>query len=783
LQDRFRFSNLAEMKFIIGRSPDCDLVLNHASVSSRHASITRDPAGVARLKDEASSNGTFLNQTSTEIQETELRSDDVVFFSEEYRVPSSVLLRKFVAWENSDGQARGVLALGQVHRFSQDTITLGSAGTNQIALPYLDVWPLHAIISRSPDGGYFLQDLGGGSRVDGTQIVKGNAPLQPNSSLELGGVTVSVSFEPGGSVITIGAERRGFYVTASKVSYAVPHAGGVRNLLDRVSFSVMPGEFVGLLGPSGCGKTTLLTCLSGVNKVEGVFYNGESLAATAASCANVIGYVPQDDILYPELTVLETLFFSARLRLNSRTSDERIYGKIDEVCAMLGLVDPRSGLDLRYTQIGSPERKTLSGGQKKRVNLALELLTDPLVLFLDEPTSGLSSQDTRIVMECLRRLADDKGLPIVVTIHQPSLRVYKLLDQTLYLKSGRLAWFGPAHPDSVQYFVPDNMASSGADEIMEVVDETDAEGLQKRYERGRYFSKFVQSRGELVNSLIRGGDLARPNPVEPLHLPGQLFILLWRQLKRRSRDWISLGIQIGQAPLLGLMVGVAFHNDRMNSPLFLFSFIAMWFGTNATARELVSERGIFLREKRGGVSPAATLLAKLTNHGLMLLAQCILLFLSAHLIIGFDSNPFEAILILWLCGLCGAALGFVISALAKTEIAATAATPLVLVPLILFGGYLAPYDSMPAPIQAISQVMPTRWGYQALVEVEKLQHPPRPYELEDEIQKAFLEFSDPKPHQLTEEERNDRILRCIGVLALGTFLLTAVTWRLLCVAH
>ena len=762
------------MKFIIGRSPDCDLVLNHASVSSRHASLERDGRGMPLLVDESSSNGTFLNDRDIEVRETELRDDDVVFFSEEYAVPASMLLRKFLAWEQSGGQARAVLALGQVCRFTENVITLGSAPGNMMHLPYLEVRPRHAVISRTQDGGCILQDMGGGCIVDGLQIVHASAPLQPNAVVELGGVTISLSFDPAGTVITLGAERRGFHVTAHDITYLIPHNGGTRALLDHVSFSVMPGEFVGLLGPSGCGKTTLLTCLSGVHRMDGVLYNGTSLAATAGACANVIGYVPQDDLLYPELTVRETLFFSARLRLNNHTSNERIHAKIDEVCEMLGLVDARNGLDLRNTKIGSPEKKTLSGGQKKRVNLALELLTDPLILFLDEPTSGLSSRDTAVVMECLRRLADEKGVPIIITIHQPSLRVYKLLDHTLFLKSGRLIWFGPAYPDSVGYFVKNGSPSAGADEIMEAVDEADAESLQANYKKARYCQKFVQGRQNLLVALTKGGELAKPKTVAPLHFAGQLLLLFRRQLIRRSRDAVSLALQMGQAPLLGLMVGLAFRKERMNSSLFLFSFIAIWFGTNATARELVSERSLFQREVRGGVSPAGTLLAKLINHGLMLLLQCTLLYLAADLLIGFDANPLLMIAILWLNGLCGAALGFLISASAKSEIAATATTPLVLVPLILFGGCLAPYASMPAPIKAVSQVMPTRWGYQALVEAEKINHTERGYETDD-FSKAFGEFSQPAG-SLRAADRYWRILGCVCVLATCTAGLGVASW-------
>ncbi len=763
------------MKMLIGRAPDCDLVVNHACVSSKHASMQRGPDGVVILRDEGSSNGTFLNQPSYEIRETSLNDDDIIFLSEEYKIPGSLLLKKFAVWEASGGTHRSAIALGQVHRYTDNTITIGSAAGNLLVLPYLNVWPQHAIIHRSSQGGYILQDLGGGCMVNGARLVSSSVVLQPNDAVELGGVVISTSFDPACGAITIGAERRGFYLTAKDVTFTVPGKTGPRALLDQVNFSVLPGEFVGLLGPSGCGKTTLLTCMSGVVKTQGVYYNGMPLEEYAS--ANAIGYVPQDDVLYPELTVRETLYNSARLRLNSHTSDERILAKIDEVCEMLGLIDRRSGLDLRDTLIGSPDRKTLSGGQKKRVNLAMELLTDPLVLFLDEPTSGLSSQDTRVVMECLRRLADEKGIAIIITIHQPSLRVYKLLDHTLYLKSGKLAYFGPAYPDSVLHFVRPAVDSAGADEVMEMVDETDAETLRTAYQRTRYFQKYVKQREELVVSLTRGGDLAVPRHIAPLNRVSQTIRLLLRQLKRRSRDLTSLAIQIGQAPALGLLAGFAFETERMNSPLFLLTFIALWFGANATARELVSERVLFKREKRGGTSSAALLIAKMSQHGLMLFVQCLLLLLTVHMVIELDLNLLMGLIVLWLCGMCGAAIGLLISGLARTEIAATAATPLVLIPLILFGGYLTLYDDMPKPIKALSQFMPSRWGYEALVNAEKLNHKTRKHELEDPLGvKRFLEFSQPKSGRLTNNDRRFAIWKCIFVLTGGTLLLAAATW-------
>ncbi len=767
--------------FAIGRAPDSDLVVNHAFVSARHATMHRTASGAVVLKDAGSSNGTFLQSARHAITARELREDDLILFSEDYKIPGSVLLHKYAAWEQSNGTLRSAVAMGQVKQVRKTVATLGSASDNDVVLPYLSVQPHHARISQSPQG-LLVEDLGGGCVLNGMPISRGPVPFKSSDRLEIGGVAVSASHD-GGNVLLIGAERRGVYLTAKDLTYEVRNHGATRTLLDKVSFSVMPGELVGLMGPSGCGKTSLLLRLSGAVKGEGVYYNGELAHAGGTTAFNMIGYVPQDDLLFPELTVRETLFQAARLRMDSRTSNKRIREKIDEVCHMLGLVDPRSGLDLRDTLIGSPERKTLSGGQKKRVNLAIELLTDPLILFLDEPTSGLSSHDTQVVMNCLRRLADEKGIPIIITIHQPSLRVYQLFDQTLFLKSGKLAWYGPAYPDSVKHFVQRPKDGDGPDEVMEVVDETDAQTLRTNFERAPYAARFVRQREHLVVSLMRGGTLAKVQPQKPLGRLRQFFLLWKRQNVRRVRDWMSLFIQLGQAPLLGALVGVAFEDARRNTPLFLMAFIAIWFGANGTSRELVAERVQFRREKRCGVSPASTLLAKIAGHGLVLVAQCLLLLVAAKAVLELDLDVLVGGAVLTCGALCGAALGFVIGSLSKTELAATATTPLVLVPLILFGGLLAPYDEMKQPVKTVCEVMPTRWTYEALVHAEKLNYREKSNERNDQIGlMRFQEFSQ-KDGQPSNSRREESIMLCMGVLLLLTTTLTVVAWLRLAQLH
>ena len=223
-------------------------------------------------------------------------------------------------------------------------------------------------------------------------------------------------------------------------------------LLDPISLTIYPSELVALMGPAGSGKTTLLKALNGYTPPASgkVLFNGSNLYQFYDLFRQQMGYVPQDDIVHPQLTVREALYFSTKLRTD--LSDEEIEKRIDKVLDDLGMRDKKNSL------IGSPERKVLSGGQRKRVNIAMELITDTPVLFLDEPTSGLSSYDAEGVVDLLKRLARS-GKTIITTIHQPSISIFRKFDDLIMIsrdpgRPGALAYFGPAYPDSIVFLHP-----------------------------------------------------------------------------------------------------------------------------------------------------------------------------------------------------------------------------------------------------------------------------------------------------------------------------------------
>lgn len=755
--------------FIIGRSPECDLVINNHFISRRHAELSVDASGGLNIRDLGSSNGTGIGSIHNPVSLAPLREMDLVFFSEDYPVPGGVLMRYFSNWRASGCRTRASLTLGDVKLFGPGAIHIGSSPKSDVCLPVLGIAPDHLVVFY--EGGWQVRDLVGGATMNGHPIGSAGVIPESGSVIELESESVSLTFSA--QQMIIARQRKGFALECENLSLTVKDrtSGEPRNLLSDVSVSVLPGELVALMGPSGSGKTTLLNVLAGINPASRgcVKYDGVAITAGDIRATSHTGYVPQDDLLYGELTVAESLYYSTRYRVPNAVSDAQIRHKVAEVCNVLGL-DAR----IRGTLVGSPEKKTLSGGQRKRVNLAMELVTDPLILFLDEPTSGLSSRDTRVVVEALRDLATSMCIAVIVTIHQPSLRVYQNFDKVIFLKDGKLVYYGNAFPDGVSYFIQHEAPEiAGADAVMETLEDRDTHEMAVQYQHSSAYRKFVSQRATLLADIHQtGGGIPAARLSESwIH---QVIHASARYFKCRTRDWQALLIQIMQGPLVGLLLGLGLGSVRVNTPLFLFVFVAIWFGTNNTARELVGERTLFRREKRSGAAVGAMLLSKLGMNSLVTLLQCVLLVLICGLFLDLTIHKGLAILLCWLVSLVGISVGLLISACAKTDVAAIVITPLVLIPFILFGGLLAPVDSFEknddrkeqVGAKVLTHMMPSRWGYEAMVHGEKLDHQADKSLLVNPM-KMFAEFRDDH-RELSRDERKTKIRTCMVVL-LGQF--------------
>ncbi len=694
---------------VIGRDPECDISIDIPQISRKHAEFKWN-GKEWQLKDLDTINGTFVNDRQRPIKRAIVSENDIVFFGS-YRFNVD-RLSSFVSSKNF--AISGDLVIPE----NKDVIIIGRGDENDIVIDSPQISRKHAkIIKRKST--IVVEDLGSanGTYVDGVAISK--STVQPGQTISFGSYTLV--FDKNGELVK--GRSGDVSVQVDSVSVVAPS----RKVLDDVSFTAYPSELVGILGPSGSGKTTLLMSIIGeLTPTTGTTrLNGLELQKNAARFRGSIGYLPQDDIIHPELTVYESLFHAAKLRLPPDTSNKEIRSRITTILQSLELQN------IVNVRIGSAEKKGISGGQRKRVNLAMELLIEPYLLCLDEPTSGLASEDALTVMRVLKKLSAD-GRTILLTIHQPSLRVYRELDNALYMANGKLVYYGPSYPESIQYFCPEiDPASPEGAAIMAdpgscmtpIVEagrnNADAE-LVQNFRDSRFYSEFVVNRA--TRKSLNVGKGKRPR----LFFFRQFITLSHRYLRTKLRDKIGMTILLIQAPIIGLLLDLVFAKEsgvfaRLSDipfALFLIVVSSIWFGCSNAAREIVRERTIFRRERMIGLSIPAYVASKYVILASLSFFQCAMLIGVTYLAIDLQGNPGLHLLTLWLCSNVGIGMGLLLSSLVRSVDGATASVPLLLIPQIILGGAIMPLERMSAPIQGMTYGVVSRYGFEALLHTE-----------------------------------------------------------------
>ncbi|MGA2673179.1 MAG: FHA domain-containing protein [Terracidiphilus sp.] len=709
-----------QRQITIGRSPDSDVQIDLPIIGWNHAVITVQN-GQYILEDRNSRNGTAIGQLGNRIQRAVLDPSSDVYLGS-YKVAAAQLI---------SGGKKVEIGEAAFHKvnFRGNTMEIGRDPQSDVPLQFPMVSWRHARLTRSP-GGILVEDLGSrnGTYVDGVRI-GAKVLVKPGQEIGLGSFRFQLL--EGGEL----AQREYYGNVTIEANGIVVHAPNGKRLLNAVSLTVFPSELVALMGPAGAGKTTLLKALNGYTRpVEGmVLFNGSSLYDYYDRFRQQMGYVPQDDIVHPQLTVRQALYFSARLRTD--LTDAEIDARTEKVLDDLGIPDK---ID---TVIGSPERKTLSGGQRKRVNIALELITDTPVLFLDEPTSGLSSYDAESVVDLLKSLSKT-GKTIVTTIHQPSLKVYKQFDDLLMVSRdkgdspGALVYFGPAYPDSIQFFNPPAVnaqpaASSPAAQPelnpemlfsgMNTVPEANrTETWRKRYEASRYQKEFAAGRSG--KQPAARGKTGEESPRRQFGFK-QWLALVKRNVIVKLQDRAQTAILLMQAPFFAILVCVIASPLDKNDPAglaeklpiahFLMVVAAIWFGCNNAARDIVGEWTIYRRERMVTLKLVPYIFSKLAVLLALCTFQCGVMLGIVYLVCGLHGNFVSGFLVLLMASMIGAGLGLCVSAVSKTNESAIALLPVVLLPIIALGGGMRPIYVMPKVGQAISLAIPSRWAFEA----------------------------------------------------------------------
>ena len=530
---------------------------------------------------------------------------------------------------------------------------------------------------------------------------------------------------------------------------------GSDNGIHGLSFTLHGGELTAIMGGSGAGKSTLLSILNGslIPDEGSLTINGTPLLSSEGEMTdervkNLIGYVPQDDLLIEELTVFQNLYYTAKLCFASLTEDE-----IEErVLRTLRDLDLEGAKDLK---VGSAINKYISGGQRKRLNIALELIREPLVLFLDEPTSGLSSSDTERLMNLLKEQTY-KGRLIVLTIHQPSSDVYKLFDRLWLLDKGGYPVFDGNPIDAITYF---KEAAGYADaetsacptcgnvnpEIMlNIIEEraissggetSDERKMSPQEWHELYLNQRLknESLSALSSSNAEQSASSTSLPTSQLKKPGKLeqfIIFLKRNLKTKITNIQYLCIALLEAPVLAVICALltryapkegysVMENKNLVSYLFMAVIVATFIGMSGSAEEIIKDRALLKREKFLHLSYGSYIWSKIVFMAGVSLIQTFLFIVIGNSIMGLHGLFGTWWLILFITAFLANLTGLLLSQCLNSIVAIYISIPLLLIPQILLCGLVVSFSdltpkSTTGNVPLIGDLIPSRWSYEAL---------------------------------------------------------------------
>ncbi|MFB6713731.1 MULTISPECIES: FHA domain-containing protein [unclassified Streptomyces] len=591
-------------------------------------------------------------------------------------------------------------ALGRVMR-------IGRALENELVVSDLQVSRHHAEFHATPDGRFEIRDLGShnGTYVNGQPLSKsGSAFIGPNDIVGVGH-----------STFRLVGDRLEEFVDTGEVSFSARHltvtVDGGKQILKDVSFGVPEKSLIAVIGPSGSGKSTLLKALTGYRPANqgDVLYDNRNLYKQFAELRQRIGLVPQDDILHKELTVTKALKYAAKLRFPADTTEAEREARILEVLAELKLDIHK---DKKVT--------SLSGGQRKRVSVALELLTKPSLIFLDEPTSGLDPGMDRDVMQLLRGLADD-GRTVLVVTH--SVAELAICDKLLVMApGGSVAYFGPPE-EALNFFGYTTWA-----DVFSAFENYRDYDWAGRWRGSQHYQMYAADIDAVAPQSMHMSPPQQLRPPKPQSWTAQLFTLMRRYVSVIASDKGFMGLMVILPAVLGIVsvvipakFGLAPPDppSRFNSAagtIMLILAVGMCFsGAANSVRELIKERVIYERERATGLSRSAYLMSKVIVLGVITAFQGVIICG-----IGFSTRelPAEGLIMppaVELCltiialGFTSMMFGLVISSLVKTSEKTMPLLVMFAIVQVVFTGILFQVYGSPG-LEQFAWLMPSRWA-------------------------------------------------------------------------
>jgi ABC-type multidrug transport system ATPase subunit len=540
-----------------------------------------------------------------------------------------------------------------------------------------------------------------------------------------------------------------FYINENdnKIEFAAQQVeyhfkGGIKGL-NKIDFVEESGSLIGIMGASGAGKSTLLNVLNGSNQPSSgkVTINGVDIHKEKEKVEGLIGFVSQDDLLIEELSVYQNLFYNAKLCFGN-TSNFQLNLKVFRILKSLGLYE------IKDMVVGNPLNKKISGGQRKRLNIALELIREPAILFLDEPTSGLSSRDSENIMDLLKELAL-KGKLIFTVIHQPSSDIFKMFDKLFILDNGGYLIYDGNPVDSIIYFkskihhanwndsecrLCGNVNPEQVFNIIDskIIDEYGNLTHNRRKTPQEWFRHLTENRDLPTLSLHKNQHL----PENAFKIPGKLkqfFVFITRDVLSKIANRQYLIINLTEAPILAFLLSFIIKyytsdgsgyslSGNPNLPVYLFIsvIVAIFIGLSVSAEEIIKDRKILKRERFLNLSRTSYLLSKIVILIVLSAFQALIFVLIGNSIMGIQGMYFNYWLVLFSAWFFASMMGLNISDTFDTVVTIYILIPFLVIPQLILSGVIISFDklnpaiSSPSKIPWYGEIITARWAYEAL---------------------------------------------------------------------
>ncbi|MBD2329649.1 ATP-binding cassette domain-containing protein [Alkalinema sp. FACHB-956] len=680
--------DLTRDRHVLGRNPQlCDLVVppDWDVISGCHAILQRIGDNYEILDGDGnkpSTNGLFINQTRITVSESfRLKNGTTLKVGQD---PRNMILLSYcdpsASTQLKTLSPRSIL-------LNSSVITIGRDSTCDLVLDAPTISRIHATIEKRASG-YVLCDKSVNGIFANSRRVESSIAIEDNMTVNIGPFTLMVQNNQL-RILDSGTQIR--LDAYSLKRQVLDEAKNTKLILNDVTLAIEPGQFVALVGGSGAGKSTLMKALFGLEPTTSgqVLINGCDLRSNFNIYRTQIGYVPQDDIIHRDLTALEALTYAAKLRLPPDANIDVIVAKTLE---QIELTPAQQNTKIQL----------LSGGQRKRVCIGVELLADPKLFFLDEPTSGLDPGLDKKMMQLLRKLADE-GRTIILVTHATAN--VTLCDRVAFMgRGGFLCFFGPPQ-EAHEFFNEDDFA----DIYTKLENQDDIINCANYYSQSSYYDRYIRNHLSLQQNAPIG--FVVPTQAKPSFIE-QTKLLTQRYWQLVLRDQANLIISLITAPIGVSLISFAVKNnaaflkpevpDSTLAPLaikilFVFTCASLWVGLSGALQEIVKETPIYIRERLVNLSLSAYLGSKVLVLAAIAMVQSLLM--SIVVMIVFQSPTSE--MISWPIGLtvtnfltliASYSLGLLISSLVRSTAQANSALPLLLIPQIIFSGVLFATD-------------------------------------------------------------------------------------------